>query len=135
MLSVERTTAIEEMLEQSAVAAEMAISLYVDQETGRLEGLAASSSLDTGDWAAFRIEARRLLDRHPHWLNIIVTDDSRQVFNERLGTGQPLPPVRDLDSVRAVWESMRRSTGFVVPMVRGAGSCAVRSRSGTMTVI
>jgi PAS domain S-box-containing protein len=126
MLSVERTTAIEEMLEQSAVAAEMAISLYVGQETGRLEGLAASSSIDTGDWIAFRIEARRLLDRHPHWLNIIVTDDSRQVFNERLGTGQPLPPVRDLDSVRAVWESSRPVVGNLAPGVNGALGAAFR---------
>jgi len=126
MLSVERTTAIEEMLEQSAVAAEMAISLYVGEETGRLEGLATSSSLDSGNWAAFQIEARRLLDRHPHWLNIIVTDDSRQVFNERLGPGQRLPPVRDLNSVRAVWETSRPVVGNLAPGVNGTLGAAFR---------
>ena len=126
MLSVERTTAIEEMLEQNAVAAEMAISLYVGQETGRLEGLAASSSLNSGNWTAFRIEARRLLDQHPHWLNIIVTDDSRQLFNERLGPEQPLPPVRDLNSVRAVWESRRPVVGNLAPGVNGTLGAAFR---------
>lgn len=126
MLSVERTAAIEEMLEQSAVAAQMAISLYVGQETGRLEGLAASSSLDSGNWTAFRIEARRLLDRHSHWLNIIVTDDSRQVFNERLGLEQPLPSLRDLDSVRTVWESGRPAVGNLAPGVSGTLGAAFR---------
>lgn len=126
MLSVERTTAIEEMLERSAVGAEMAISLYVGQETGRLEGLAASSSLDSGNWEAFQLEAQRLLDQHPHWLNIIVTDDSRQVFNERLGTEQPLPPVRDLDSVRAVWESSRPVVGNLALGVSGTLGVAFR---------
>lgn len=126
MLSIERTTAIEEMLEQSAVAAEMAISLYVGQETGRLEGLAASSSLDSGNWTSFQIEARRLIDRHPHWLNIIVTDDSRQIFNERLGPEQPLPPVRDLDSVRTVFDSGRPAVGNLASGANGTLGAAFR---------
>ena len=120
MLSAERTAALEQMLERSAVAAEMAIRLYVGEEPGRLEGLAASSALDAADWAAFQREARRLLDQHPHWLNIIVTDERQQLFNERFGIEQPLPPVRDLDSVRAVWESGRPAVGNMAPGVNGS---------------
>jgi hypothetical protein len=77
MLTAERTAAFEEMLERSAVAAGMAIRLYVGEEIGRLEGLAASSALDAVNWAVFQREAHRLLDQHPHWLNIIVAEHHR----------------------------------------------------------
>ena len=126
MLSTERSVALEQMLERSAVAAEMAIRLYVREEIGRLEGLASSSALDTADWAAFQREARRLLDQHPHWLNIIVTNDHQQLFNGLLGIDQRLPPVRDLESVRIVWESRRPAIGNMAPGASGRLASAFR---------
>lgn len=121
MLNAERTATLERMTERAASTAGTAIRQYVGEELGRLQGLAVSSAIDGRNWAAFHTEAQRLLQAHPHWINIILTDESRQVFNTRL-FGQPLPPMRDPASARRAMEMARPVVGNVAQGETGIGT-------------
>jgi two-component sensor histidine kinase len=121
MLDAERRTALDHATGRAASAAGMATRQYIGEEIGRLEGLAVSSAIDRQDWNALHAEAQRLLAKHPHWLNVILTDNNRQVFNTRR-FDQSLPPVRDQATVRRVFETREPAVGHLVPGETGLGT-------------
>lgn len=98
----------------------------VGEQIGLLKGLAASHSLDQGDFTDFRIDAQRLWDLHPEWRTVILTDEHEPLLNLRFPPGTPVTPLRDSGSLKTVWDTKKPfvgnlSNGFVairVPVIR-----------------
>jgi hypothetical protein len=82
-----------------------------------LEVLARSPSLDTGNLAAFRIEAQRALDsRRGDWLNILLMDASGQhLVNLLLQPGAALPKSTETESVVTAARTLQPVIGQVTP--------------------
>jgi two-component sensor histidine kinase len=113
----------------------MAVDRELENLVAALQVLALSPALEDRDWAAFRHEANRFINRYPESHTIVVADRSgQQVFNSGIAEGTPLPPNSDLESVRIVFGSGRPYVSNVVigvvvkrpiftvnvPIVRGA---------------
>lgn len=129
MLNAERIGDLRQSLERSASIAAVTVTRYIGEETAALSGLASSTRIDAEDWSGFHAEAARLVQMRPHWLNIILNDESRQVFNYR-NFGAPLPALRDPPASAEVFRTQRptlgdlrygssgQGTAFRVPVIR-----------------
>lgn len=117
---------IHQYLLESAGHASHSVDRAIGEQIGLLYGLAASRSLDTGNFDSFRMNAQRLIEVHPEWRTVIVTDEKKPVFNLRFRPGQKVTPLRDPQSLKRVWETKKPyvgdlSNGFVairVPVIR-----------------
>ena len=92
-----------------------ALSIAEDAELRRaiavLEGIAASPSLDEGDFRRYHGVLQRILARRPDWQTITLADLSgQQLVNGRTPYGKRLPPVVD----RPSFEEARRSAAPVI---------------------
>src|SRR5688500_15198572 len=59
-----------------------AVDAQVQGQITALNALAALEELERGDFPAFRIEAARVLESQPAWLNVILASpDGRQIVN------------------------------------------------------
>ncbi|MFA5903801.1 MAG: PAS domain S-box protein [Desulfobacula sp.] len=116
------THLVNEAADNTAHVVEQAIS----EQIGLLKGLAASHSLDQGDFTDFRIDAQRLWNLHPEWRTVILTDEHDPLLNLRFPAGTPVTPIRDSGSLKTVWDTKEPfvgnlSNGFVairVPVIR-----------------
>ena len=96
------------------------------QAVEQMQGMAAWFAFDRGDLDTARREAQRLWQMHPEWRTVIVTDANRQLLNLRFPAGEPLPALRDPESLAQVWDTQQPVVGgFVhgyvgirVPVVR-----------------
>jgi signal transduction histidine kinase/CheY-like chemotaxis protein len=80
-----------------------AVDAQIEGYLGVLRALAASSSLEAGDLAAFHAEAKHILASQTDWRNIVLLNSADdQLINMRFDYGAPLPSERqhtDLDSL------------------------------------
>ena len=117
---------IQQLLLDSAAHAGHSVDRAIGEQIGLLYGLASARSLDDGNFDSFRINAERIMEAHPEWRTIIVTDEAKPVFNIRFQAGQEVTPLRDPHSLKQVWTSKRPyvgdlSNGFVAiraPVIR-----------------
>lgn len=99
------------------------------EQIGLLNALAASRSLDSGDFTSFRLDAQQLWGLHPEWRTVILTDEHKPILNLRFPPGEPITPLRDADSLEQVWETARPCVGNLahgyvairVPVFRNGG--------------
>ena len=87
------------------------VNTTIREQIGLLKGMAALQSLDNKAFEAFRSDAQRVWEMHPEWRTVILTDESKPVFNLRIPPGKPLIPLRDPDSLKKVWETKRSYVG------------------------
>jgi PAS domain S-box-containing protein len=117
---------IHQYLLESAGHASHNVDQAIGEQIGLLYGLAASRSLDTGNFDSFRVNAQRIIAVHPEWRTVIVTDENKPVFNLRFQPGQKITPLRDPQSLKRVWQTQKPyvgdlSNGFVAiraPVIR-----------------
>lgn len=117
---------IHRYLLESAAQASLSVDRAVGEQIGLLKGLSVAHSLDNGDFDVFRLDAQRLMNEHPEWRTVIVTDAKQPLFNIRFQPGQRITPLRDPQSLQRVWETKAPyagdlSSGFValrVPVIR-----------------
>ncbi len=117
---------IHQFLNESAAHASHSVDRAIGEQVGLLQGLAASWTLDEGDFASFRAQAQRLKDAHPEWRTVIVTDAKEPIFNLRFKPDEKITPLRDPESLQRVWKTQKPyvgdlSNGFVairVPVIR-----------------
>lgn len=121
MLNVERIGELRQSLERSADIATVSVTRFIGEETAALSALAASTRIDAGDWAAFHLEAQRLIQSRPYWLNLILTDESRQIFNYQ-AFGAAMPPLHDPDAAAEVFRTQLPTLGNLRPDAEGPGT-------------
>lgn len=117
---------IHQLLLESANHASHSVDRAIGEQIGLLYGLAAARSLDEGNFDSFRVNAARVMHAHPEWRTVIVTDESKPVFNIRFPSGQAITPLRDPHSLQRVWTTKQPyvgdlSNGFVAiraPVIR-----------------
>lgn len=105
---------IERLLHEKNMVAAEVIDRGIGEQLGLLEGLAVSQALDAGDFTTFRVEVARLIQLHPEWRTIIVTDREKQLFNFGVPPSQPLNPIRDPESLKKVWDTGKPLVGNLV---------------------
>jgi PAS domain S-box-containing protein len=111
LLTTAQERALERSLREAAAGAAHAMDRTIGEQIGLLQGLAASRTLDRGDFAGFRLDAERLWAQHPEWRTLILTDDRQPRLNLRFPPGTPLPPLRDPASLARVWATQQPSLG------------------------
>ncbi|WP_146208741.1 hybrid sensor histidine kinase/response regulator [Azospirillum sp. TSO22-1] len=121
MIRSQQQDAVAETLERVAQGVSNAIVRMLTDELGHLAGLAQSTALDRGDIESFRTEAQRVFDQRAHWRTVLLTDAERQLMNLGYAAGEPLPPVRDPESLRRTWATRAPAISNLV-----AGTIAVR---------
>lgn len=67
LFTEQQEKAIRRLLHEAATNAAHVVEQAIVEQIGLLNGLAASRSLDTGDFDAFRLDAQRLSNIHPKW--------------------------------------------------------------------
>lgn len=101
--------------QQGAMERSRALMTAVDAELhgslATLQALCTSRSLDTGDFEAFREEAKRVLATQPGWLNVTVASASgAPLENALVPRGDRLPRVLD---PRAIEQVVRTGKSYV----------------------
>lgn len=96
--------------EDTVMALVHAIDAELKINIAALDALAVSPRLARGDFAAVREEALELLERRPAWLNLIVTDETRQLMNAMRPEDEPLP-----DLIQP--ETVARTFGTAEPVI------------------
>jgi PAS domain S-box-containing protein len=92
-----------------------AVDTELKVSVSALEVLAASPRLASMDLAHFRDEANKLLEQHPGWVNIVLSDkNGQQVANLKVPPGQPLPRRVEFSTVQEVVRSGKPVVGNVV---------------------
>lgn len=117
---------LHQLLLESTNHASHSVDRAIGEQIGLLYGLASARSLDENNFDSFRINAARVMQAHPEWRTIIVTDESKPIFNIRFPVGQPITPLRDPHSLQRVWTTKQPyvgdlSNGFVAiraPVIR-----------------
>jgi signal transduction histidine kinase/ActR/RegA family two-component response regulator len=94
-------------VERGGVETARALMSAVDRELAgsvtTLRALATTRSLERGDLAAFHEDARRLLAGQPGWVTIIlIAPSGTRVIDATIPFGQPLPPLREGETVEEV---------------------------------
>ena len=103
--------AVEGSLHRRATAASEAVAQLLAAEMALLSGIAQAPTLDDGDLARFRLLADRVFAGHPDWFTLVLTDDRQQLLNTRFPPGAALPPLRDPESLRHVWQTGQGMVG------------------------
>src|SRR3954466_4562444 len=109
----------QEAFERGAVARVRALMSAVDANLQgsitTLEALAVLPELDMPELSAFRIQATRILETQPGWINIVVSSpDGEHLMNLLVPPGKPMP--RSLDRETAQRAATGRSVvGNMVP--------------------
>jgi signal transduction histidine kinase len=100
-------------IEDTVVALVNAMDSEFKTSIAALDALAVSPRLLRGDFVKLREEALELLARRTTWLNVTVSDASRQLMNARLPEDAPLPPLAAPEIVAEVIQSRRPVVGSV----------------------
>ncbi|MBD2255972.1 hybrid sensor histidine kinase/response regulator [Pseudanabaena sp. FACHB-2040] len=121
----------QEASERRALLAARNLAESVDREVtstvGTLLALAESEQLDQGDLQSFYTEAQRVALTQPTWLSVLLsTPQGNQVVNSRQPFGTPLPPVREVVSLRRVVQNPRPTVGDLVLGHSGTWAFPVR---------
>ncbi|WP_431855110.1 ATP-binding protein [Azospirillum sp.] len=121
MIRSQQQDAVAETLERAAQGVSNAVARMLTDELGHLAALAQSTALDRGDIESFRTEAQRVFEQRADWRTVLLTDAERQLMNLGYAAGEPLPPVRDPESLKRTWETGAPAVSNLV-----AGTIAVR---------
>ena len=105
---------VEHMLQQAAGGVAHLVERAIREQLGVMNGMAASYAFDREDLETARQEAQRLWRLHPEWRTVIVTDANRQLLNLRFPAGEPLPALRDSESLAQVWANQQPVVGGLV---------------------
>ncbi len=106
--------AVEQMLRVAAGGAANLVDRAIGEQLAAMKGMAAWFAFDREDLEAARQEAQRLWQLHPEWRTVIVTDADRQLLNLRFPAGEPLPALRDPESLAQVWATQQPFVGDLV---------------------
>ncbi|WP_109107156.1 hybrid sensor histidine kinase/response regulator [Azospirillum sp. TSO35-2] len=96
-------------VEMNATAALVQRTLV--QETAFLSGLTVSNALRSSDLSTMRREAEFAREMHPSIHTITLYDRDAVVFDLRVPSAQPLPPLMEAESGDAVWTTDEPSVG------------------------
>ncbi|WP_207481400.1 ATP-binding protein [Arenibaculum pallidiluteum] len=91
---------------------QLAVDRQVGNEIEALKALAASPELDTLDLANFGEHARRTLDQRRDWLDLILVDRDRKLFDTRPPAAGTRPA--DADDLRTAFDLARPFVGNLV---------------------
>ncbi len=101
--------------DDTAVAILVAVDTELALALASLNALAISPRLAHNEWPAFHAEARRMLEQHPGWANVILsTPAAEQVVNARLPYGSRLPSRVAPDAVATTARTGRSQVGNLV---------------------
>ncbi|WP_185961372.1 ATP-binding protein [Telmatospirillum sp. J64-1] len=98
------------LLRQTSASAANAVEQQLREEIAHLQGLAASTTLDAGDFENFSQEAERLLDVRTHWLSISLSDRDSLLINLRSEAEEVTSP----ESLEWVWTTQQAWVGNLV---------------------
>jgi signal transduction histidine kinase/CheY-like chemotaxis protein len=108
-----QTQDLTEQARNSAVAIARSLEGELGEGFATLETLAGSKALEDGDLVGFRAEAAKVLQRHPEWVSVILTDTDRDLINLAVPEGVTVPPMQDVESFLRVRNTRQRTIGVM----------------------
>jgi two-component sensor histidine kinase len=95
--------ALDRTIQEAARTVAASIDGEIIRNLTALETLAASSRLDTpAGVEELYHRCRSIMATHPDWINVLLSDGERPLFNMRFALGSRLPPLLDPEGNRAV---------------------------------